>query len=296
MIARVGIVSVSANRGTLKRMSSYATQDARDEAYRRLITDALATCRDYQPKFGKTKPQSKQDFLNTYGADPLYHWVGFDSPTLYAAHKAAGAMTSIYRQLGIGVERLFRHILMDEYVLTEEQANWQYDYVKPNGKTATRYMDGRIDRKMVEANVEAGILPKSKLDDLDEWLKTASTIMKVNGLINGVVFEVREGYKSADSKRQNGDIDNKDNIEQMGGYLSSMALISSQINETVRKRYQNNGVLLLSGELSSNDAHKSIYAFMDQVVGYDWKGFFDRNSPIIRTETQKTFDVLLNTD
>jgi hypothetical protein len=33
-----------------------------------------------------------------YGADPFCSWVGLDSPLMYAAHKAAGGMTSVYRQ------------------------------------------------------------------------------------------------------------------------------------------------------------------------------------------------------
>jgi hypothetical protein len=39
-----------------------------------------------------------------YGADPFYHWVGLDSQLMYAAHKVAGGMTSIYRHLGIGCQ------------------------------------------------------------------------------------------------------------------------------------------------------------------------------------------------
>lgn len=29
-------------------------------------------------------------FTALYGADPLYHWVGLDSPLMFAAHNAAG--------------------------------------------------------------------------------------------------------------------------------------------------------------------------------------------------------------
>jgi len=30
-----------------------------------------------------------------YRSDPFYNWVGLDNPLMYAAHKAAGGMTSI---------------------------------------------------------------------------------------------------------------------------------------------------------------------------------------------------------
>jgi hypothetical protein len=50
---------------------------------------------------------------------------------MYAAHKAAGGMTSVYRQLGIGCERLFRGVIQDSLSLTAEQANWEYSVPHP---------------------------------------------------------------------------------------------------------------------------------------------------------------------
>ena len=65
-------------------------------------------------------------FKATYGSDPFYSWIGLDLPLIYAAHKAAGGITSIYRQIGIGTERLFRVILRDSLGLSAEQATWEY--------------------------------------------------------------------------------------------------------------------------------------------------------------------------
>jgi len=80
-------------------------------------------------------------FREMYGGDPLYHWVGLDSDLMYAAHKAAGGMTSIYRQLGVGCERLLRQIIQDEYQLNDKQAAWSYTYDKGNGTLATHTLD-----------------------------------------------------------------------------------------------------------------------------------------------------------
>ena len=99
------------------------------EEYRELILEPLRKCAEYTPKFGQTQGTAGytlDDFTRTYGADPLYSWIGFDSPLMYAAHKAAGGMTSLYRQLGIGCERLFRRIIRDQLGLTEKP-NWNYE-------------------------------------------------------------------------------------------------------------------------------------------------------------------------
>lgn len=101
---------------------------ADDAVYLATITTPLETCRLYQPKFGRgtTGATSLDNFRAIYGADPFYHWVGLDSPLIYAAHKAAGGMTSIYRQLGIGCERLFRQLLQDSLGLSPTEATWAY--------------------------------------------------------------------------------------------------------------------------------------------------------------------------
>ncbi|KAF3978633.1 MAG: hypothetical protein HFP77_00895 [Methylococcales symbiont of Iophon sp. n. MRB-2018] len=56
---------------------------------------------------------------------------------------------------------------------------------------------------------------------------------------NGIVFEVRQGYKSKDSKRQNADIDNA-TVTWSNGYLPVFAIFSSQINTDIVLRHRNN--------------------------------------------------------
>jgi hypothetical protein len=86
-----------------------------DERYVELLLTPIRECAKYRPAFGKAKAKSKgessdeeegkgleegvtvEQFRGLYGADLLYHWVGLDSDLMYAAHKAAGGMTSIYR-------------------------------------------------------------------------------------------------------------------------------------------------------------------------------------------------------
>ncbi|MBL8133994.1 MAG: hypothetical protein JNL42_19185, partial [Anaerolineae bacterium] len=63
---------------------------------------------------------------------------------MYAAHKAAGGMTSIYRQIGIGCEALLRRILQDTLGLTASDARWSYTVPMMNGRARTLTLDGRI--------------------------------------------------------------------------------------------------------------------------------------------------------
>lgn len=99
-----------------------------DEAYSRLIMDALAVCHQYRPKFGKGRRSGYTlgQFQEMYQADPFYSWFGLDSPLVYAAHKAAGGITSVYRQIGIACERLIRQVFQDALGLTCEDAEWSY--------------------------------------------------------------------------------------------------------------------------------------------------------------------------
>lgn len=123
---------------------------------------------------------------------------------MYAAHKAAGGMTSIYRQIGIGCEHLFRAVLQDELGLTEDEASWSYSVRGARGKRRTLSLDGRIPIDAVRESAA-----RSRVKD---WIQGVCRELGVNPRIarslTGIVFEVRQGYKSKDSKRQNADLAN----------------------------------------------------------------------------------------
>src|SRR5215467_367038 len=100
-----------------------------DSAYRDIQLGPIRKCLSCKPKFDQSEKKGGMDlpgFHILYGSNPLYHWMGFDSDLMYAAHKAAGGMTSLYRQLGIGCERLFRLILRETLGLSAAQVAWSY--------------------------------------------------------------------------------------------------------------------------------------------------------------------------
>src|SRR5947207_4063675 len=99
----------------------YLPPPEKEQEYLNLLLDPLDGCANYKPKFGTDEEEgvSLSQFKVMYGQDPFYNWVGLDSELMYAAHKAAGGMTSIYRQLGTGCDNLFRAVIRDALLLTE---------------------------------------------------------------------------------------------------------------------------------------------------------------------------------
>jgi hypothetical protein len=252
--------------------------NARDEEYFEIVARHLRVCADYKPKFGTSgaKGLTKAEFERRYGEDPFYRWVGINSPLMYAAHKAAGGITSIYRQLGKGSERLFQRVLRDQLGLTEAQAIWRYDIPDDKGKVRTLELDGRIDLEDVK--------DPNKRKRIDTWLDQAATELGLDddyrAAAKGVVFEVRQGYKSADSKRQNADVLNASKA-YAHHYLPSLVLLSTQINETVAARYKAALWLLLVGT-ESGSSIESTWAFTREVLDYDLAAFFQRKTDEFR--------------
>jgi hypothetical protein len=109
--------------------------------------------------------------------------------------------------------------------------------------------------------------------------------------ITGAVFEVRQGYKSKDSKRQNADIANAVNAYQ-NFYLPVVLLLSTQIDDGVAERYQMEKWLLLVGTMNGK-ATDSTYTFCREVIGYNLAGFFERNSMAIKIEIEKVLAAIL---
>jgi len=221
-------------------------------------------------------------FREMYGGDPLYHWVGLDSDLMYAAHKAAGGMTSIYRQLGIGCERLLRQIIQDEYQLNDKQAAWSYTYDKGNGTLASHTLDVCIRTNDINN------LKKRKI--FRGWLNATAHSMDYSKsnikALNGAVFEIRQGYKSADSKRQNADLRFGMRARSDDNLLPVIVIVSTQVNNTVFQRYHDQRLHLMLGVLKGDN---STFGFFSDVIGYDLAGFFQRNS----SDMRKRFDAII---
>jgi hypothetical protein len=260
-----------------------------DEEYLKPILTALKVCRNYRPKFGHGSKAgySLDEFAALYQQDAFYCWFGLDSPLVYAAHKAAGGLTSVYRQIGIGCQWVFHLVLQDSLGLSALETTWSYTVPSAKGKERKLSLDGRIPSQ--------GIADKRVSERVRKWLQKAADIVKlapeIADSLHGAVFEVRQGYKSKDSKRQNADISNAANA-YANAYLPVVLLLSSQIDSDIAERYARSQWLILRGTLTGSTID-STYVFCREVLKYDLAAFFGRNKGVLKKELEKTFESLL---
>lgn len=276
----------------MRRLKLNPSMPVSDEKYLKLITDAVAACANYRPKFGQGRQAglTLAEFQELYEADEFYSWFGLSSPLMYAAHKAAGGMTSVYRQIGIGCQWVFAEILKDHLGLSAKAASWSYT-VKARGKKPRRLtLDARIPLdEIADATARQRV---------QKWLTAACNEIglpaRTRQALRGSVFEVRQGYKSKDSKRQNADVANASNA-YAHQYLPVVLLLSSQIDGDVAERYQRASWLLLRGTTKGTSLD-SAYVFCREVVGCDLAAFFQRNSTALKEQIEAVLKKLLSED
>ena len=286
---------VKANSGSASVLGLSLTVTIRepgnDQRYLETFLIPIRKCRDYRPRFGQGNNNDRfslKEFKNLYSSDAFYAYIGLDSDLMYAAHRAAGGMTSVYRQIGIGCERLFREILIDSTEYTDSEfAIWSYTTKTRSGQTKKLSLDGRLELSEIQ---NQNVLKRVKA-----WITAyCSDLSEMKEPSNGIVFEIRQGYKSKDSKRQNADIDNA-TVAWANGYLPVFAIFSSQIDSDVVLRYRNNRCGVIIGT-ASDDNQASLYAFSAQVLGYDLAGFFQRNTDTIKKEIHDVLKTLLSAE
>ncbi|MFN4293898.1 MAG: hypothetical protein ACK4JD_07190 [Thermoflexales bacterium] len=262
-----------------------------DTAYLELVLEPIKACAHYKPKFGQGARGvglTLEQFRELYRKDSFYSWFGLDNPMMYAAHKAAGGMTSVYRQIGTGCERLFRAVLKDSLGLADADVVWSYEVSLPTGKTQTLHLDGRIPLDKIP--------DQAKRERLRVWMEESSKAIGVERSVisnlTGVIFEVRQGYKSKDAKRQNADIANAATAYAKA-YLPCAVVLSGPIDNDILSRYRMARWIVLTGAKDDKDASTSTYAFMRDVIGYDLAAFFERNSKTLRAEIESVLKALL---
>lgn len=258
-----------------------------EAVYLKKFLDPLKVCKRYKPKMGqggKEEGVNLAQFLDLYGSDSFYSWIGLNSELMYSAHKAAGGMTSVYRQIGVGCESLFREILINSCEYTDpELARWSYKTKTKSNKDKVLSLDGRLE------------LPEIKNQEVatkvNQWIARYCQEIGAELPQKGAVFEVRQGYKSKDSKRQNGDIDNIA-VAWAHGYMPVFAIFSGQIDGDLVLRYRNNRGGIVIGK-TGGTSMDSLFTFSQDVLCYDLAGFFTRNSDKIKKEMHDTLSTLL---
>lgn len=252
-----------------------------------LFISPLRECVDYKPHFGNNSRKggfSLPDFLKLYGQDPFYSWIGLNSPYMYTAHKAAGSMTSVYRQIGIGCERLFRQIIFEQTGYSDySSSQWSYTATTRAGKGKTLSLDGRLELRDINNSTVR--------KNVERWIHDYLVYLDVDVReLRGAVFEVRQGYKSKDSKRQNADLDNA-TVAYSKSYLPVFTVFSSQIDNDIALRYHNGKCGMLVGNLQGNTI-SSLYKFCNDVLLFDLAYFFEKNSSVIKENVNEVLKAL----
>ena len=132
---------------------------------------------------------------------------------------------------------------------------------------------------------------------MQDWIRACARALDVSDRmidsLQGVVFEVRQGYKSKDSKRQNADIANAVTAYTKC-YLPCAAILSLQIDDDIALRYRNEKWVLLTGNTADDSSQTSVYSFMREIVGFDLAKFFERHSSVLKTEVNGVLTALLS--
>ena len=273
-------------RTHMPRSSSPPANDL-DSRYREVLLDPIRKSALYRPRMGNPVPVDLEAFQAAYSADPLYSWMGLDTPLMYAAHRAAGGITSFYRQLGIGCERLWRQIIIDSFGVPEDRVSWSYTTPTAAGNPKRLTLDARIDSTDVKR--------KRDRDRFSRWLANAQGALESAVAPAGAVFEVRQGYKSKDSKRQQADIDNASHaLKHL--YVPTVVLFSQQMDGDLQLRYRQNNWIVLVGDADSSDPIESTYAFARRILGVDLAAFFVRNSAAMCAEVEAILTTLLSAE
>jgi predicted secreted protein len=183
---------------------------------------------------------------------------------------------------------LFRTVLRDSLQLTDEDVTWSYTVPIAGGKVKTLYLDGRVPLDRIP---DAG-----RRKAFHDWMRESAVTLGVNDKVfetlTGTIFEVRQGYKSKDSKRQNADIANAATA-YTNSYLPCAAILSAQIDSDILLRYRAEKWAVVTGIVGTRAPLLSTYDFMKDVVGYDLASFFKRNSATLRSEVDHVLNTLL---
>lgn len=266
--------------------------DEQNMRYRYILIDPIRECVNYTPKFGHGRNGgfSLAEFQTLYGADAFYKWLGLDTPLMYSAHKAAGGITSVYRQIGIGCERLVRAIFMDYLGLNADDVTWSYKTTGSNGKKRTLSLDGRIILEKIPDTSIRGRCAAWMMQVAD----TLELAVPIRQAITGVVFEVRQGYKSKDSKRQNADIANAANA-YTNGYIPCLMVMSSQIDEDIVARYNVAKWAILQGYIGASSMI-STFSFFERVIGFDFVQFMNNNQNYFKEKIHFILEQLMRAE
>lgn len=159
-----------------------------------------------------------------------------------------------------------------------------------NGKERTLSLDGRI----ILEKIPNDVVRQRCLNWMSQVANDLHLASSVKDAMTGIVFEVRQGYKSKDSKRQNADIANASNA-YANGYIPCLMVMSTQIDDDIVSRYKVAKWAILQGYVGETP-FVSTYDFFDQIIGFDFVKFMRDNQEYFKEKINLVLEQLMKAE
>lgn len=204
-----------------------------------------------------------------YAQDPLFSVFGLDSPDYIVTSRGGGLVTSVHRKIGDAMQETVQVAMEHQLELSAEQLSYRADIASGD----------QVESRSIDCFIALGDLRAAHRHRIHTIARrlTQTVAPGSSFSINGLGFEVRHCYQSADSKRVQAD-------EAMARhlYLSNivpvMLVFCGLSNRSVMDRYRH--VWVLTEGMASFD-------LVSEITAYDFYGFFTRHADVFRVQVAK---------
>lgn len=237
------------------------------------IDDELETVLDYARR-KNVKEQRKE-----YAKDPLFSRFNLDTQEFVLAKSGGGLVTSIHRKVGDLVEKNVQTIFIHQLGIDGEIT---YDApIVVDGDEKTRELDALLmvdelddpdDRDRLQQVIDRDGQNTGSNRSLDEFGNDGDSW-------DGIGFEIRHCYQSADSKRAQADIAMANHL-RANDIMPVMLILCNDANQDIISRYRNY-MFVYEGTDS--------FDLIERISGFDYAGFLDSREDFIDGKMDDVF-------
>ena len=237
------------------------------------IDGELDTVLDYARR-KNIKEQRKE-----YAKDPLFSRFNLDTREFVLAKSGGGLVTSIHRKVGDLIEKNVQHIFSERTGIDEITYDAE---IVVGGEAKTRELDALLMLDEVNDGAPTERLQRV-IDEDGDGLgdnKSLSDFTEESTEWQGMGFEIRHCYQSADSKRAQADIAMAEHLKSEN-IMPVMLIFCEDSNQGVISRYRNY-MFVYEGQNS--------FELVEQLTGFDYAEFLDSREDFIDGKMEKVFE------
>lgn len=238
------------------------------------IDSELDTVLDYARR-KNIKEQRKE-----YAKDPLFSRFNLDTQEFVLAKSGGGLVTSIHRKVGDLVEKNVQQIFSERTGV--DKITYDAEIVV-DGEPKTRELDALLLLDEVDNGEATTRLQQVIHEDGEEvnGNKNPADLIDADTEWEGIGFEIRHCYQSADSKRVQADIAMARHL-QSKNIMPVMLICCEDSNQSVVSRYRNH-MFVYEGD----DA----FELIERLTGFDYAGFLDSREAFIDNKMDLVFEM-----